>query len=134
MGLGIFGAALEYHLSWVVLVLGMTVVSFGSLAMIPICVNYMCEIFVKHPAEASITANCLRLLFGLTVPFYINEWVAEVNVGWTYGMMAFFNVAAFGFVVLLMWKGKTIRGWTIAGLNESEDGEKVIEEVPDVEK
>jgi len=94
--------------------------------MIPITVNYICESFIFHPAEAAITANALRLLFGLSVAFYINEWVAEVTVGWAYGMMAFFDVFSFGFAGLLMWKGHLIRSWTVGGLNESEDGEKVL--------
>ncbi|KAE8441863.1 hypothetical protein EG329_004218 [Mollisiaceae sp. DMI_Dod_QoI] len=127
IGLGIFGAALEYHLSWVVIAVGQVFVTFGSFAIVPITVNYICESFVKHPAEASITGNCLRLLFGLSVAFYINQWIAAVNVGWTYGMMAFFDVFSFGFIVLLMWKGHQIREWTVGGLNETEEGEKVIE-------
>lgn len=80
-----------------------------------------------HTAEASITANCLRLLFGLSVAFYINEWIAAVDVGWTYGMMAIFDAFSFGFVGLLMWKGQVIRRWSVAGLNETEEGEKVVE-------
>jgi hypothetical protein len=121
IGLGLFGAGLEYHLSWVVLALGNVFVGFGALAMVPITVNYICECFVSHPAEASITANCLRLLFGLSVAFYIDEWVARVDVGWTYGMMSFFVVISFGFIVLLIWKGHTIREWSVGGLNDSED-------------
>ena len=42
IGLGIFGAALEYHLSWVVIAVGQAMVTFGSLAIIPITVNYIC--------------------------------------------------------------------------------------------
>jgi hypothetical protein len=127
IGLGIFGAALKYHLSWVVIAVGQVFVTFGSLSMIPITVNYICESFVSNPAEASITSNALRLLFGLSVAFYINDWVAAVNVGWTYGMMAFFDVFSFGFIALLMWKGHTIRQWTFGGLNNTEEGEKVVE-------
>jgi len=68
----------------------------------------------------------LRLLFGLSVAFYINEWNAEVGVGWVYGMMAIFEVVAFCFVILLMWKGQRIRTWTVGGLNFSEDGEHLL--------
>jgi hypothetical protein len=84
-----------------------------------------CECFTKNPAEAAITGNCLRLLFGLSVAFYINEWIAEVGVGWVYGMMAIFDAVSFCFVVLLIWKGHLIRSWTIGGLNSTEEGEKV---------
>ena len=85
------------------------------------------ECFTKNPAEASITSNCFRLLFGLTVAFYINEWVADVTVKWVFGMMAFFDILAFGFVGILMWKGHQIREWTVSGLNITEEGEKVID-------
>lgn len=95
--------------------------------MIPITETYICESFVSHPAEASITSNALRLLFGLSVAFYINEWVADVGVGWCYGMMAFFDIFSFGFIVLLMWKGHQIRQWTVGGLNDTEEGEKVVQ-------
>ena len=133
IGLGIFGAALEHHMHWIVIAVGQVFVTFGSLAMIPITVNYICESFVKHPAEASITGNCLRLVFGLSVAFYINEWIAQVDVGWTFGMMAFFDVFSFGFVGLLMWKGHQIREWTVSGLNDTEEGEKVVESVKSVD-
>jgi hypothetical protein len=127
IGLGIFGAALQYHLHWIVIAVGQVFVTFASLSMIPITVNYICESFVTHPAEAAITGNALRLLFGLSVAFYITDWVADVDVGWTYGMMAFFDVFSFVFIGLLMWKGHQIREWTVGGLNDTEEGEKVIE-------
>lgn len=127
IGLGIFGAALQYKMHWVVLAVGQCIVTFGSLALIPIVVNYLCECFTKHPAEVSITGNCLRLLFGLSVAFYINEWIADVGVGWVYGMMAVFDAVSFGFVGLLMWKGHVIRGWTLWDVGSSEEGEHVVE-------
>jgi hypothetical protein len=114
-------------LHWIVIAVGQVFVTFASLAMIPITVNYICESFVTHPAEAAITGNALRLLFGLSVAFYITDWVADVDVGWTYGMMAFFDVFSFAFIGLLMWKGHQIREWTVGGLNDTEEGEKVIE-------
>jgi MFS family permease len=127
IGLGLFGAALQYHLHWIVIAVGQVFVTFGSLSLIPVTVNYIVECFKSHPAEASITTNALRLVFGLSVAFYINDWVADVDVGWTYGMMAFFDVFSFGFIGILMWKGHQIREWTVGGLNDTEEGEKVIE-------
>lgn len=41
IGLGIFGCALKYHLSWAVIAVGQVMVTFGSLSLIPIAVNYM---------------------------------------------------------------------------------------------
>jgi hypothetical protein len=41
VGLGIFGAALQHHTHWIVIAVAQVFVTFGSLAIIPIAVNYM---------------------------------------------------------------------------------------------
>jgi hypothetical protein len=127
IGLGITGLALQEHLSWPVLAVGQVMVTFASLSLIPITVNYICESFTKNPAEASIASNFYRLIFGLTVAFYIQEWIVDVSVKWTFGMMAFFDLVAFGFVVILMVWGHHIRSWSLGGLSVTEEGEKVVE-------
>jgi len=128
IGLGLFGACLQYHLSWGLLALANGLVTFGSLTIMPITVNYLNECFIKNPAEASVALNAYRVGFGLSVAFYIKKWAASVTVGWAYGMMAFFVIFSFLFVVLLMWKGHQIREWTLAGLSATEEGKHVIEE------
>ncbi|KAJ5934459.1 Major facilitator superfamily domain general substrate transporter [Penicillium verhagenii] len=128
IGLGIFGAALQYHLHYMVLALGVFIVTIGSLASVPVTVNYVVECFTNHPAEAGIVIGAYRIAFGLTISFYINPWVAAVHVGWVYGMMAFFAMFSFFFVMLLMWKGHAIRGIQFASLASSEEGEKLMEE------
>ncbi|KAI9743888.1 MAG: hypothetical protein M1818_002622 [Claussenomyces sp. TS43310] len=127
IGLGLCGAALQYKLSYGLLAFAQILVTFGSLSMIPITVNYICECFTTHPAEASITGNAYRLVFGLSVAFYITQWVEAVSIGWTYGMMAFFEIFSFLFIILLMWKGHQIRQWTLSGLGSTEEGEHVVE-------
>ena len=79
IGLGHFGAGLLYHLSWGILALGKVFNTFGSLAKTPITANYIYECFINNPAEASM--NLFRVSFGLSVAFYINQWVAKVNAG-----------------------------------------------------
>ncbi|KAJ5195297.1 Major facilitator superfamily domain general substrate transporter [Penicillium cinerascens] len=127
IGLGIFGAALQYHLHYMVLAFAVFLVTIGSLASVPVTVNYVVECFTKYPAEAGIVIGAYRIAFGLTISFYINPWVAAVHVGWVYGMMAFFAVFSFFFVMLLMWKGHAIRGIQLASLASSEEGEKLLE-------
>ncbi|KAM3084098.1 hypothetical protein ACMFMG_001796 [Clarireedia jacksonii] len=128
IGLGLFGAGLLYHLHWIVLAIATVLVTFGSLCITPITVNYINECFIRNPAEAAIAVNFYRVAFGLSVAFYIKEWVRDVNVGWTYGMMAFFEVLGLGCVVGLMWKGQRVREWTFKGLGNTEEGEHVVEE------
>ncbi|KAJ5605775.1 Major facilitator superfamily domain general substrate transporter [Penicillium lagena] len=128
IGLGVFGAAMQYHLHYMVLALGVFLVTIGSLSSVPVTVNYVVESFTKYPAEAGIVIGAYRIVYGLTITFYINPWVAAVGVGWVYGMMAFFAVFSFFFVMLLMWKGHAIRGIQFAHLASSEEGKKVLDD------
>jgi hypothetical protein len=109
-----------------VLALGQIFVTFGSLASTPITVNYLCECFTHNPAETAIVLNTFRISLGLTVTFYINEWVAGVGFGWTYGITAFLEIFSFLAVMALMWKGHIIRFYSIGHLASSEEGEKVV--------
>lgn len=63
---------------------------------------------------------------GTTVAFYITPWVKTVGFGWVYGMMAFFSMVSFGFVIILMNYGHTIREWTPVGLGASEEGKTLV--------
>jgi hypothetical protein len=96
-----------------------------STNLAPPC-SYACEVFTKNLAETAIVLNAFRLGFGLSVTFYINEWVALMAFRWTYGMMAFLQLLSFCFIVLLMWKGHGIRQWRIRGLGDSEEGEHLV--------
>lgn len=128
IGLGIFGAALQYHLHYMVLALAVFIVTIGSLASVPVTVNYVVECFTKYPAEAGIVIGAYRIVYGLTISFYINPWVEAVDLGWVYGMMAFFAVFSFMFVMLLMWKGHAIRNIQFVSLGSSEEGKRLVGE------
>lgn len=127
IGLGIFGAALQYHLHYLVLAFGTFLVTIGSLASVPVTVNYVVECFTQYPAEAGIVVGAYRILYGLTISFYINPWVEAVGVGWAYGMMGFFAILSFGFVVLTMWCGHAIRGVQFKSLGSSEEGVTLVD-------
>lgn len=127
IGLGLFGACLQYRLHYLVLALAVFIVTVGSLATVPVTVNYVVECFTHYPAEAGIVIGAYRIVYGLTISFYIKPWVAAVDAGWVYGMMAFFSVFSFLFVVLLMWKGHAIRQIQFASVASSEEGEKLLE-------
>ncbi|TVY26801.1 putative MFS-type transporter protein [Lachnellula hyalina] len=126
VGLGLVGAALMYKLHWVVFALGQIFVTIGSMVSIPVTVNYIAECFRSHTVEATIPVNSMRLFLGLSINFYATQWIAKTNIGWFYGMMAFFSLFAFFFLILLMWKGHVIRSWTPFSLGSDEEGEHVV--------
>ncbi|KAK3324955.1 major facilitator superfamily domain-containing protein [Apodospora peruviana] len=127
LGLGLVGCAMQYRLHWVVMALGQFFVTIGSLVSIPVTVNYICECFIRtHTVEATLVLNSMRLFLGLSINFFINPWIAAVGIGWVYGMMAFFSVFAFMFLVVLMIWGHGIRKKTPFGTSESEEGQHVL--------
>ncbi len=126
IGLGLFGAALQYHLHYMVAAIGNFLLNFSSSIAVPVIVNYEVECFTKYPVEAATVMNFYRTIFGIAIPFFINGWEAEVGVGWVFGMMAFVSIGAFGFVVVLMFAGPRIRHWFVSDIMSSEEGTKMI--------
>ena len=109
IGLGLFGAALEYHLHYMVLALGSFLISFSAVAGVPVAINYVVEAFECNPQEVGTAMNVWRLLLGLVVPFFLSSWEERVGVGWVFGMAAFFSLFAFGLILILIWKGHDMR-------------------------
>ncbi|OCL10283.1 MFS general substrate transporter [Glonium stellatum] len=129
LGLALTAIGLHYRLHWIILAFGSLFLTIGALTLLPVIVNYACESFIYHSAEASQVISLYRLAFGLSIPFFISGWVDTVGLGWVYGMMALFALFCFGFVILLIWKGHEIRSLSAKSLNMSEDGEKIVQTV-----
>ncbi len=126
LGLGLVGISMQYKLHWAVMALAQFLVTIGSLVSIPVTVNYICECFRTHTVEATLVLNSMRLFLGLSINFYINPWIAAVGIGWVYGMMAFFAVLAFLFLILLMFAGHKIRELSPFHTSQSEEGETIL--------
>ncbi|RAL08486.1 polyamine transporter [Aspergillus homomorphus CBS 101889] len=126
IGLGIVGSSLQYHLHYMVLALGAYLITFASMSSVPAAVTYAIECVAAQPTEVAAFMGAYRLSLGLVIPFFINEWVARVGFGWVYGMMAFFSIFAFAFVVSLMIFGDRLRKRTLANLASREIGTKIM--------
>ncbi|KAK7733034.1 hypothetical protein SLS53_008363 [Cytospora paraplurivora] len=123
LGLGFVGIALQYHTHWMLMAVGNFLVTFGAMQGIPVTMNYIAECFRMTTTEATIPLTSFRLLLGLTINFYIDYWITAVGIGWVYGMMAFFSVFSFFFLIVLMWKGHQIRAASPFVSSSSEEGE-----------
>lgn len=126
LGLGLVGASMQYRLHWMAMAVAQTFVTIGSMVSIPVTVNYICECFRSHTTEVTLVLNSMRLFLGLSINFYINPWVEAVGIGWVYGMMAFFSIFAFMFLVLLMAAGHRIRLLSPFYAADSEEGSAVL--------
>lgn len=125
IGLGLFGSALEYQLHYMVLALGCFFIYLSSNGAVSAPTNYLVETFRQDPQEVGIALNVWRLLLGLIIPFFIEEWEEKVGVGWVFGMAAFFNLFASCLVFILMWKGPAIRKISLEAQDLTEEGTRV---------
>jgi hypothetical protein len=126
VGLGIFGAALQYHLHYMVLALGLFLATLTVVISAPITINYVVECFTNHATEVTSILNFYRMVFGLTVPFFITKWSTSVGgLGWVFGMMAFFSLLAFSLIGALMVKGPVIRKYLVGNFASTEEGTEI---------
>lgn len=128
IGLGIYGAVLEYHLHFMVLALGAFLIWFGALLALPVCYNYIIECFLHNPVEASVSLNAYRVSFGLMSVFIVTQWQDAVGVGWMWGMGAFLIVFVDVIMAGIILKGHLVRRWTSFLSNSiavTEDGAKI---------
>ncbi|PWY76506.1 putative polyamine transporter [Aspergillus sclerotioniger CBS 115572] len=110
IGLGLFGAALQYHLHYMVIAVGFFLIVFSSMLSVPICLNYIVECYKNDATEAAIAMNVWRLSFAIATGFIFTPWMDAVGgPGWMFGMAAFFSLGALLMVGVLVWKGKLLR-------------------------
>ena len=126
IGLGIFGASLQYHLHYMVLALGSFLIGWSTTAIIPVTVNYIIECFNQHASEAAAIMGLYRLAFSLTLPFFVPAWIASVGANWCLGMAAFFSIFAYSFIIILIWKGHVIRRWSFKSVARGEEGLNIM--------
>lgn len=81
VGLGLFGAALEHKLHYMVLALSNFLSAFCENVAFPVSINYVVGNFVGYASEVTTMLNFYRLILSLLVPFLINDWQRRVGVG-----------------------------------------------------
>ena len=113
IGLGIYGAGLQYHLHYMVLALASFLIWFGALLVLPICYNYIIECFLRIPVEASVALNSYRIAFGLMSVFIVTQWQSAVGVSWMWGMGAFFVLIVDVLMAVAILKGHLVRTLTV---------------------
>ena len=126
IGLGIFGTALQYHLHFMVLALGLLLVVFAATISVPICINYATECFLSSANEVAVAMNMYRLGFSIALGFFVFPWESAVGVGWVFGMAGLFEVLVGGLVAGLVWRGVGLWRRGARGLVVTEDGEMVV--------
>lgn len=122
IGLGLWGAGLQYHLHFMVLALGSVIIWFAALLALPVCYNYVVECFLDNPVETSVSLNAYRVTFGLISVFIVTQWQAAVGLGWMWGMGSFLIIFVNLIILGLIFKGHIVRNWTSKSIAVNEAG------------
>ena len=109
VGLGLFGASLEYHYHWVLLALGFLLLTFGAISLLPVAMTYLCDCFPNYVSEVSAGMGVWRLILGLLSTVFITPWNDRVGPGWLFGSAGLITLPAFGGVMFLMVFGRQVR-------------------------
>ena len=110
-----------------VLALGVFISLFAGLLAQPIIVNYVVECYTDYAVESTIIVAVYRLGWGIAITFFVGQWEARINVGWVFGMSAFFALASGLLVLVLIWKGHVLRRWSLVkSLISTEAGREVL--------
>ena len=125
--LGYFGVALQDHTYYMVLALGALLITFSAMWSVPVTVNHVIECFRQHALETSTIMGAYHLAFGLAIPFFVTPWEKRVGIGWGFGMAAFFHIASFMLLILLLWKGHEIWKLSFHGVASTEEGSKLTD-------
>ncbi|KAI9687461.1 MAG: hypothetical protein M1822_002071 [Bathelium mastoideum] len=133
IGLGLWGAGIQYHLHFMVLALASFIIWFAALLVLPVCYNYIIECFLDSPVEAAVSLNAYRISFGLASLFFVLQWQTKVGVGWMWGMSAFFTIFVDIIMFAIISKGHLIRKWSISeNIAVTEDGVKIAANREDI--
>ena len=96
-------------------------------SIVPVTVNYIIECFMGNASESAAIMGLYRLAFSLTIPFFVDSWIERVGSGWCLGMAAFFSVLSYSTIILLIWKGQSIRLLSFMDLSSNEGGTELIQ-------
>ncbi|KAK6394937.1 hypothetical protein LTR65_001125 [Meristemomyces frigidus] len=110
-GLLIYGFCIQYRTVWVAPILGMGIACFGLQVITTTCYTYAIDCYRREGSEVSQVFNFFRQEIGMTFAFYVIRMAERLGYQWTFFFFACMgSILGFAPIVMLMWKGKEIRG------------------------
>ncbi|ETS87266.1 hypothetical protein PFICI_01094 [Pestalotiopsis fici W106-1] len=134
IGLGLFGAAVFYHLHYMVLAVAEGMIVFGATACISPAVNYVIEVFKSHPQEVGTALNVYRVAFTVAIQFFYAPWTLRVGINWVWGIASFCTLFSCVLIAILVCKGKQLRKCSLLpdeAAEEEEAQQRVLESAYD---
>jgi predicted MFS family arabinose efflux permease len=104
-----FGWTMQHHVHVSVPIICTFFMGWASTSIISTISTFMVDIFPKKGASATAAVNFVRCLMGAGGTASVLPTVNKIGVGWTFTLWSGVMLAALGFIVLQMAKGRKWR-------------------------
>jgi MFS family permease len=110
VGLIIHGVCIQTKQPWISLAVAEVITSIGVQAGTTMTYSYCSDCYKPQAAEVSTIINFSRFVFAFTLGFYALPFGNKDGFGVAWGTLAAINFAVWIPLVVLIWKGESIRG------------------------
>ncbi|KUJ15138.1 benomyl/methotrexate resistance protein [Mollisia scopiformis] len=109
VGLLIYGWTAEYHVFWLVPIIGTLFVGFGLITTFMPISTYLIDAFTIYSASALAANTVLRSLLGALLPLAGPSMYSRLGLGWGNSLLAFIALAMSPLPVLFWKYGERVR-------------------------
>ncbi|KAK5010150.1 hypothetical protein LTR16_004927 [Cryomyces antarcticus] len=109
VGLFMYGWSAQYHVHWIVPMIGTLFVGLGLIAAFMCIQTYLVDAFTVHAASAMAANTVLRSIFGALLPLAGLRMYAVLGLGWGNSLVGFVALALVPIPFLLLKYGESIR-------------------------
>ncbi|KIM94619.1 hypothetical protein OIDMADRAFT_45586 [Oidiodendron maius Zn] len=93
VGLFLYGWTTQYHIHWIVPMIGVVILSFGLMGIMFCSQNYLIDSYLRYAASVTAAQTVLRSLLGALLPLAGLRMYDTLGLGWGNSLLAFIALA-----------------------------------------
>ncbi|KAH6842627.1 general substrate transporter [Chaetomium sp. MPI-CAGE-AT-0009] len=93
IGLFIYGWTIQYHVHWIVPMIGVVVFAFGLMGVMMCVQNYLLDVYPRAAASVTAALAVLRSLAGALLPLCAIDMYGTLGMGWGNSLLGFLSLA-----------------------------------------
>ncbi len=110
IGAILYGWAAENHLHWIVVDIGVAIMSGGMMSSSQAMYSYLIDEFAEHSASSNAACRILSNSFSFGFPIFAPSLYVQLGYGWGNSILAFLYIAMAFPVPWILWRwGERIR-------------------------
>ncbi|XXH02925.1 hypothetical protein Hte_009315 [Hypoxylon texense] len=108
-GLFIYGWTADFHVHWIVPIIGTAIVGIGNIIIFMIIQMYLVDTFTVYAASAIACNTVVRSLAGAVLPLAGLPMYSKLGIGWGNSLLGFIAVALFPVSLVIIKYGEYLR-------------------------